>query len=508
MTREIKILFNFTGYLLLGILICLIGLSNVFAATYTPVNYKAQLYDNINGSLSSVTTDLENNDFYYGFIGLTAYTSGGAWGVSSPIPLIANHTYSMTVDPYVPGCGFTILSTVNRIGVGTSLSNAKISYENNTNVTEKFSQAISNSRYLQYVFTPTINASYIVFPYSTTSTCSSTENQLSNIVIEDLGESSISQNQINISLNNQTNEINNFINNSTDTITGAITDTENNINSNIDDMEQSIIESNKETQETIKDQFNDCRDSYNLIDFPESLTFTGTKAYTAVLSPGTYTLSASSINSSSNNHLFLFYLEEGNKYVYLSNSSLSSTFTISKTSSRVVIYSADTSGNSSSTTTTFNKLMLNEGSSAKPYEPYGEEICSNRIDETNNQLGDLNNNITNDNIDNNNVSNAFSEFENFVDENATISSLLTLPVTLFSAILNGMQNSCVPFNLGSLYGEDLILPCINISSYLGNTLWTMIDIIISGFAIYFISQKFIKVFNNFSSMKEGDVIDD
>ena len=131
-----------------------------------------------------------------------------------------------------------------------------------------------------------------------------------------------------------------------------------------------------------------------------------------------------------------------------------------------------------------------------------------KTEETNKELGDLNNNITNDNIDNNNVSNAFNDFEEFIDENATISSLITLPVTLFSAILNGMQNSCSPFNLGSLYGEDLILPCINISKYLGSTLWTMIDIIISGFAIYFISQKFIKVFNNFSSMKEGDVIDD
>lgn len=131
-----------------------------------------------------------------------------------------------------------------------------------------------------------------------------------------------------------------------------------------------------------------------------------------------------------------------------------------------------------------------------------------KTEETNKELGDLNDNITNDNIDSDNVSNAFNEFESFVDENATISSLLTLPVTLFTAILNGMQNSCSPFNLGSLYGEDLILPCIDISSYLGGTLWTMIDIIISGFAIYFISQKFIKVFNSFSSMKEGDVIDD
>ena len=116
--------------------------------------------------------------------------------------------------------------------------------------------------------------------------------------------------------------------------------------------------------------------------------------------------------------------------------------------------------------------------------------------------------IIDDTVDDNSISSAFESFNDYLDDNSTITQLITLPITLYTAILNNLNGSCSPFNLGKLYGEDLILPCINISQYLGNSLWTMIDIIISGFAIYAISKKMIKIFNNFSSLREGDVIDD
>lgn len=121
-------------------------------------------------------------------------------------------------------------------------------------------------------------------------------------------------------------------------------------------------------------------------------------------------------------------------------------------------------------------------------------------------LGDLNQNITNDKVDG--VESTFEGFEGFVAENSTITQLITMPITLYSSILNGMQSTCQPFVLGNLFGTNLTIPCINIGNYLGTALWTMIDIIISGFAIFAISKKLIKIFNNFSSMKEGDVIDD
>lgn len=125
---------------------------------------------------------------------------------------------------------------------------------------------------------------------------------------------------------------------------------------------------------------------------------------------------------------------------------------------------------------------------------------------TTNAVEDLNDNLTDSDVTG--VEDSFEQFEGFLEDNSTITQLITLPITLYSSVLNNVGGSCQPFNLGSLYGEDLVLPCVNIGNYLGSTLWGMIDLVISGFAVYFIAKKLIKVFNNFSSMKDGDVIDD
>ena len=121
-------------------------------------------------------------------------------------------------------------------------------------------------------------------------------------------------------------------------------------------------------------------------------------------------------------------------------------------------------------------------------------------------IDDIKSNITSDNVDD--PSNSINSFKNNLASNGVITQLVTLPVTLFSNVLNSVNGSCSSYNLGSLLGTDLILPCINISNYLGSTLWSVIDVLISGLFVYSISRKFIKVFENLSSMKEGDVISD
>lgn len=136
------------------------------------------------------------------------------------------------------------------------------------------------------------------------------------------------------------------------------------------------------------------------------------------------------------------------------------------------------------------------------------KICRNGNQANNDAINNLNDTLNSDDVDDNGIADAFEDFNDYLDDNSTITRLLTLPITLFTAILNNVNGTCQPFNLGALYGENLTLPCIDVSQYLGNTLWTMIDVIISGFAIYAISKKMIKIFNNFSSLKEGDVIDD
>lgn len=167
---------------------------------------------------------------------------------------------------------------------------------------------------------------------------------------------------------------------------------------------------------------------------------------------------------------------------------------------------------------TFFRLLSITYSNSLSYSDIDISNQQNIIDQNNqiisgqedikDSVNNVDDTLKDDNIDNNNVSSTFEEFNSFLDDNSTITQLITLPITLYSSILNNVGGSCQSFNLGSLYGEDLVLPCVNIGNYLGSTLWGMIDLIISGFAVYFIAKKLIKVFNNFSSMKDGDVIDD
>ena len=169
---------KFGFWLLCLIIICIVGISNVFAASYDALSFTAQLYDNYGPSLSPVTTSMSNM-FYTGTIPtMTANTSGAAWGISSPIPLLANHTYSLSVRIEGPYGGNLALSTYNIIGVGTSLANAKSSYENNSNVTENYSNVIPKNMTIQFAFTPSINATYIVFPFATTYTGNNQEFRL------------------------------------------------------------------------------------------------------------------------------------------------------------------------------------------------------------------------------------------------------------------------------------------------------------------------------------------
>lgn len=119
------------------------------------------------------------------------------------------------------------------------------------------------------------------------------------------------------------------------------------------------------------------------------------------------------------------------------------------------------------------------------------------------------NEMMNDTVqDSNETESAFEDFESFLPENGIITQLITLPITLYTNILNSVNASCSAFSLGNIFGKPLTLPCINISNYLGSNLWGVIDILMSGFFVLVIARKLIKVFNSMSSMKEGDVLGD
>lgn len=147
---------------------------------------------------------------------------------------------------------------------------------------------------------------------------------------------------------------------------------------------------------------------------------------------------------------------------------------------------------------------------AKPYISNNtSSAINNQTQQQAEQHNETINTLTNDTTyDENETSNIFEEFEDFLPDEGIVTQLVTLPISLYTNILNSVNGTCSPFSLGSLLGTNLTLPCINVANYLGSQLWSVIDILMSGFFILTIGRKFIKVFENMSSMKEGDVLSD
>lgn len=127
----------------------------------------------------------------------------------------------------------------------------------------------------------------------------------------------------------------------------------------------------------------------------------------------------------------------------------------------------------------------------------------NQQEQTNEKLDNIDNTIKDNNVDNPN----FEEFEEYIAENGVITQLITLPVRLYTQILNNINSTCTPFSLGELFGHNLTMDCINPSDFFGNVLWNTIDILGSGLFIYAISKKMISVFHQFTNLEEGDILD-
>lgn len=96
-----------------------------------------------------------------------------------------------------------------------------------------------------------------------------------------------------------------------------------------------------------------------------------------------------------------------------------------------------------------------------------------------------------------------NSLKNQIPTNSVISDLLLLPVRFLQNFVNALGSSCSQFSLGSLYGTNLYMPCINIENYLGSGIWTTIDLIISGLFIYALRKKFIEIYENLTNLRNG-----
>lgn len=97
-------------------------------------------------------------------------------------------------------------------------------------------------------------------------------------------------------------------------------------------------------------------------------------------------------------------------------------------------------------------------------------------------------------------------FENNDDvgslSNSPVSDLIIMPISILQAINNNANIACSTWNLGSLLGHDLKLPCINLQSILGSHLYNLIDMAICLFLAYNIGLLCISIYNNVISLHD------
>lgn len=123
----------------------------------------------------------------------------------------------------------------------------------------------------------------------------------------------------------------------------------------------------------------------------------------------------------------------------------------------------------------------------------------NAIDENTQATQDVNNSL-NDESDADTGS--FLEDVNQDYSNNPVSDLITMPITFLQRLNNNINGSCITWNLGSLLGTNLTMPCINLQQILGSTLYNLIDMAICLFLAYNLGLMCVTIWNNMTSLKD------
>lgn len=270
-----------------------------------------------------------------------------------------------------------------------------------------------------------------------------------------------------------------------------IKDSTNTITGEINDMEQSIVDSNKETQDVIKDQFNSCRDSVNL--FNENIyTPSATSGYSLKnLDVGkNYTISINR-NPNNSNYGFLIKISTGSTltpdmWETYTNKSATFTYTKAMYDNDYKLYIIDTINYNPISIEVLKslKIQLQEGTVSTQYEPYGEEICQNKIDDTNDKLNGIQGALTDSSAPNT------SGLENSAGwlPAGPLDSILNLPLTMLNSLTNSLGKTCSPLNLKLPYvNKNIQIPCLSaiFAQITGvNGLWAWVGTIASVLILY------------------------
>lgn len=308
---------------------------------------------------------------------------------------------------------------------------------------------------------------------------------------------------------------------------------------------QDIIDSNKETQEVIKDQFNDCRDSYNLYNFKNTslvsdgivvdengwitITYDNTNGtstkyfnyYTQNLNLKTSTdyKIITEIKNISGTGSLLSVSQLQNQGQFIS-SKIYNFSSLSSNSSQVLTmktidnfdsskwglrsYVQFTSGQSGSIT--FRLSVINNNETFTNYEPFGEEVCSNKIDDTNDKLDGIQGALTDDSSPD---TSGLADSAGWLPP-GPLDSVLNLPLSLFNSLTTNLNKSCSPISIPLPYvNKNLTIPCINsLYDKIGiSTFINWLGVIVSGLMLYTYLLKLYKWIEDRISLNETHSVD-
>ena len=505
--KSIGPIFTFILWLLLFIVICIVGISDVFGLE-TKTIYSNQTLDN-------------SNQFNYGFVnagGVDSITTGSVGSrISGKTKYInfylsqnvsLNYTYTIRInflaDDLQP---YFSLNHVKEISVcnSSSCSNSSI-------ISIKKQNNNGFSTWVELTFNPTQLGNVIGVTLADNSGSYITGETFFGISSVQIESKNANQDVI----DNATNNTNNIINNN---------------NSNT----ESIINSNKETQEIIKDQFNTCRDSSNLFDENkyfsmlnnENGVYTGAASLPYVtydsskgglgliFEPNTsYTISFVAKNSSFVGNTFsvaIRYSDDTTDKLMVSTTDFKTyKFVTDKTKSISMIFFTYYNNDKFS----IKEFIISKTSNFTSYEPYGEQICTNKLDEANEtskgifgKLKDLFNWLTNK--DDADVSSA-GDTAGWLPP-GPIDSIINLPLTMLTNINSSLNKTCSPLEVNLPYvNKSVEIPCLNtiFNQITGlNSFWTWVGLISSVLILYRYLIELYKYYDRLTTLQANFISD-
>jgi len=298
-------------------------------------------------------------------------------------------------------------------------------------------------------------------------------------------------------------------------------------NDKLDDLKDSIGDAKDEINDTIKDSFEQCRDSNNLLNInsinnkgdsftKNGITFTfnndgtvtanGTATGQIELLLGTVTLEPGSYKASIdvNGSTATYYVRLGegttSSSPFIANvGGGDNEFVLSqsKTVGALLIVRNGVTLNN----VVFKPMIRLSSVSNATFEPYGK-VCQNRLDETNDQLGNLNDNITDStppNLD------GLADSAGWLPA-GPVDSILNLPISLLNNLNDNLGGTCQPANLTLPFiNQNITLPCMSdVYKKIGISGWVnTVGTIAAAFIAYYYLLELYKWVDNVLTMREN-----